>query len=119
MDKNCPIYHFAAFMGKKWTMLIVAELYKGRSRWKRYSHLKAKLMDITPKVLSARLRELERKGVISKRIDTRRFPVKSEYRLSEKGEALVDIIKDIKAWGLKWEVHNEYCERVCDRECEL
>lgn len=119
MDKNCPIYHFANFMGKRWTILILTELCKGRSRWKRYSYLKGKLMEITPKVLSERLKELEKNKLVKKRIDASRFPVKSEYSLSEKGDDLVNIIREIKTWGLKWEVKNEHCEKVDCKECEI
>lgn len=119
MNKKCPIYQVVGFIGKRWTLLILLELYKGRYKWKRYSHIKDRLLDITPKILSARLKELEKQGLITKRIDVKNFPVKSEYRLTKSGEEFVNIIKDMKNWGLKWEIKNETCKNVNCKECEF
>ncbi len=119
MDKKCPIYKTVGFIGKRWTMLIVAELHKGKDKWKRYSHIKSRLPDITPKILSARLKELEKEGLIKRRVDARSFPIKSEYCLTGSGEDFVKIIKDMKQWALKWNVKNEHCENVNCKYCEL
>ncbi len=119
MDKKCPIYQIMGFLGKRWTILILVELYRGRKKWKRYSEIKNSLQEMTPKILSSRFRELEREGMIKKRIDARRFPIKAEYSLAGKGEEFVDIMKRIKTWGLKWKVRNEHCEKVDCKECEI
>jgi len=58
MEQDCTIYKTASFVGKRWTLLILLELYKGQSRLKRYSEIKKGLPEITPKVLSLRLKEL-------------------------------------------------------------
>ena len=119
MDKKCPIYRIVGFVGKKWTLLILTELYKGRKKWKRYSHIKKRLPGITPKMLSARLRELNAEDLIRKRVDSTSFPVKSEYRLTRGGEDFIRVIKGMKDWGLKWKVKNEHCETVNCKYCEL
>ena len=62
------------YLTKKWTLLIILELYKGESYTRRFSELKDSLSDITPKILSERLKELEEEGIITKNIDTTSFP---------------------------------------------
>ena len=52
MDKDCTIYKTTSFIGKRWTLLILLELYKGKNEWKRYSEIKKRLPEITPKVLN-------------------------------------------------------------------
>lgn len=119
MDKNCTLYKTANFIGKRWTLLILLELYKGRCKWKRYSEIKNGLTEITPKIFSARLKELEKERLILKRIDAGKFPVKCEYSLTKAGEDFIKIIKDIKKWTLKWKVKNIVCENSSCKECKL
>ena len=119
MKASCPVYTTMNFMGKRWTMLVLLELYKGNPKWKRYSQLKNSLMGITPKVLSMRLRELEKEGLVKHRVEGGNFPVKSKYRLSDSGEDFVKVIRGVKRWGLKWKVKNEHCESMNCKACEL
>jgi len=118
MDKDCTIYKTADFIGKRWTILILLELYKGE-KVKRYSKLKQGLPEITPKILSTRLKELEKNKLISKKIDTSEFPIKCEYSLTKSGEDFIKIIKDIKKWALKWKIKNKVCADSDCSECEL
>jgi DNA-binding HxlR family transcriptional regulator len=106
------------FISKKWTLLILLELYKAQGK-KRYTDLKESLLDITPKILSARLRELEKQGLLIKYIDTSVFPVKCEYMLTESGKDFIRIIKDIKKWALQWKLKNKECEQQDCKYCEL
>lgn len=119
MDKDCTIYKTMDFIGKKWTLLILLELYKGASKIKRYSELKKNLPDITPKILSARLKELNKQGLIIKKVDAETFPVKCEYSLTKSGLEFVDIIKNIKQWALKWKVKHKICQSADCKECTL
>lgn len=119
MYENCAVYKTANLIGKRWTLLILLELYKGKSKWKRYSQIKNGLPEITPKILSVRLKELEKEDLIAKKIDASKFPVKCEYSLTESGEAFIRIIKDIKKWALKWKIKNIVCEKTNCKECEL
>lgn len=102
MNKNCAIYYTANLMGKKWTMLILMELYKGDEKWKRYVQIKNKLDELTPKILSTRLKELEKEGLISKRVDSSTVPIKSEYSLTKKGEDFIKVIYSVKNWTIEW-----------------
>ena len=119
MDKDCIIYKTANFIGKRWTLLILLELHKGNYQSKRYTELKKGLLGITPKILSTRLKELEKESLIIKKIDTSKFPVKCEYNLTESGEEFIKIIKDIKKWTLKWKVKNIVCQKTDCKECKL
>lgn len=119
MDENCTVYKTIDFISKKWTLLILLELYKGKDGKRRYSEIKNQLPEITPKILSARLKELEKQGLLTKHIDTKNFPIKCEYALTKSGEDFINIIKDIKKWALQWKVHNEICEQLECKQCEL
>ncbi len=71
-------------------------------------------MNITPKVLSDRLKELVDEDVIENRTDSSCTPTKSEYKLTDSGVDLIDVAKSAKMWGLKWKVNNPVCE---SRDC--
>ena len=118
MDKDCSVYKTADFIGKRWTLLILLELYRGK-KIKRYSQIKENLHEITPKMLSARLKELEKHGLITKKVNAKTFPVKCEYSLTKSGKDFIDIIKDIKKWSLKWSIKNKICEDSDCRVCRL
>jgi DNA-binding HxlR family transcriptional regulator len=118
MQETCTIYRTIDFISKKWTLLILLELYKTQGT-KRYSELKNSLLDITPKILSSRLRELEQQGLITKTIDTSGFPVKCKYTLTESGKEFIRIIKDIKKWSLQWKTKNKECEQQDCKHCIL
>jgi DNA-binding HxlR family transcriptional regulator len=119
MERTCPIHKTMDFIGKRWTLMILLELYRGKAKWKRYSEVKRGLKGITPKILSMRMKELVKEGLVRKKVDARTFPVKSEYSLTDRGEDFVKIIKEIKAWGLKWKVRNEVCQSVECQQCEF
>jgi len=119
MEKECSVRKSVNFLGKRWTLLILLELYKGKSEWKRFSQIKRNLDNVTPKVLSMRLKELEREKLIEKRINVEKFPIKSEYKLTEAGKDFINVIKNIKKWSLKWKKKNKKCgERDC-KDCEF
>jgi len=111
------VFKAVNFIGKRWTILILLELYKGKSEWKRYSELKRKLMNITPKILSTRLNQLQREGLIKKKVETKTSPIKSKYRLTKKGRDFILIIKEIKKWSLNWNPKNKNCENLSCKDC--
>ncbi|MBR9677548.1 helix-turn-helix transcriptional regulator [Candidatus Woesearchaeota archaeon] len=119
MNKQCTIYNTVDFLGKRWTLLILLELYKGDSNKKRYSQLKNNIVRITPKILSLRLKELEKEKLITKKVDTTHFPITSEYQLTKSGEAFIKIIKDIKQWSIKWNMKNKECQSQDCKHCKL
>jgi DNA-binding HxlR family transcriptional regulator len=117
--KDCTIYKTVDIVGKKWSLCILHELYKGENKRKRFNELKNKLQDVTPKTLSTRLKELEEHGLVDKNVDDTVFPIKSEYCLTESGEEFLHVLQNIKQWGLKWQFENSECEGTNCKTCEL
>lgn len=119
MDENCTVYKTIDIVSKKWSLIILLEIYKGKQSKKRYSDIKNNIPEITPKVLSGRLKDLENEGLIKKSVDASSFPVKSEYALTKIGLDFISIIKDIKGWALRWKIHNKVCEQLDCKDCNL
>ena len=119
MQDGCTVNLTVRYIARKWTLLILLELYNGEEHTRRFSELKGCLKGITQKVLSARLKELEREELIENRVDYTSFPVKSEYKLTESGLDIIKIIKDIKCWALKWKITNIECSCQDCGECIL
>ncbi len=115
MDKNCAVYSASNLIGKRWTIIILLEIYKGENKWKRYNEIKGKLPQLTPKILSTRLKELAKEEIIVKRVDSSVVPIKSEYSLTKRGEEFMDIIKMIKVWSLKNKDNKSGCK---NRDCK-
>lgn len=116
MQESCTVSQTVRYLTKKWTLLIILELYKGEGYKKRFSELKGSLHGITSKILSERLKELEKEGLIRREIDTTSFPVRSEYVLTDSGLEIIEIIRDIKKWTLKWKIQNLVCS---DQDCKV
>lgn len=119
MQDGCTVNLTVRYIARKWTLLILLELYKGTDHTRRFSELKSCLPGITQKVLSARLKELEKEGLIENRIDSTAFPVKSEYTLTDSGLEIIDIVKGMKRWALKWKISNIECSCQDCSECVL
>jgi DNA-binding HxlR family transcriptional regulator len=94
----CPIARTADIISGKWTLLIIRDLTTGT---KRFSELERSLIGISPKTLSERLSALEREGVLRRRTYAE-VPPKVEYSLTEKGQALVDVIEAMRSYGNTW-----------------
>lgn len=116
MQESCTVNQTVRYLTKKWTLLIILELYKGDGYTRRFSDLKDSLAGITPKMLSERLKELEGEGLIARKVDATSFPVRSEYTLTESGLEIIGIIRDIKRWALKWKIQNIACG---DQDCKV
>jgi len=119
MQEGCTVNQTVKYIARKWTLLVLLELYKGEGHTRRFSELRICLDGITPKVLSARLKELEKEGLIENMVDASSFPVKSEYTLTESGLEIIDIVKDLKRWALKWKIENIECSCHDCSECVL
>jgi len=119
LNKNCPVYKTAGIIGKKWSLLIILELYRGTSKIKRYKDIKSKIPEISPKLLSIRLKELEKNKMILKKIDSSSFPIKTMYSLTESGVEFIKIIKDIKKWSFKWKSQSIECRDLDCKKCRF
>jgi DNA-binding HxlR family transcriptional regulator len=118
MDKSCPVYYASNLIGKRWTILIILELHKGDAKWKRFHELKNRLPQLTPKILSMRLKEMEKEGLLIKKVDSSTVPIKSEYSLTKKGEEFIEIIEHIKQWTLKHKSMRKCTSKDC-KHCML
>lgn len=85
-------------IGNKWTALILRDLSSGP---KRFSELEKSVGSINPRTLSQRLDDLERHNIITKK-PYAEVPPRIEYALTEKGEDLVPVLRQMASWGNKY-----------------
>lgn len=108
----CPYFHHAVeLLGKRWTGAIIRELLNGRLR---FSELRSSVPGLSDRLLSERLKELEREGIVVREVFPE-IPVRIEYRLTEKGKALEEPVKAIAGWAETWladDDHEEHTTRV-------
>ena len=97
-NQTCPVCHTAGIISGKWTLLLVRDLAEGRSR---FCELERSLAGISPRTLSLRLRALEEEGIVERQTFPE-VPPRVEYRLTEKGEALVPLIEQMRHYGRQW-----------------
>src|SRR3954471_23047912 len=97
-DPDCPVCRTADIISGKWTLLIIRDLAEGRSR---FCELERSLDGISPRTLSLRLRALEAEGILERRTYPE-VPPRVEYRLTEKGRALVPLIEEMRRYGTDW-----------------
>jgi DNA-binding HxlR family transcriptional regulator len=97
--RECPIKTSLGVLGKKWTMLIIRDI--GVYKITRFNRLLESIAGITPRVLSMRLKELEKKGFIE-RAEEKRSPMIVQWRLTEKGKDTLPILMQLVAFGSKW-----------------
>jgi DNA-binding HxlR family transcriptional regulator len=96
----CPYYHEAVEMiGRRWTGAIVAVLLDaGPMRFSEISHAVPELSD---RLLSERMKELEARGVVSRHVDPGP-PVKVLYELTAMGRSLEPALQELKSWAQRW-----------------
>jgi DNA-binding HxlR family transcriptional regulator len=95
----CTRFHRASeLIGRRWTGAIIFVLLKSRCR---FATLRDAIPEITDRMLSDRLQELEAEGIVERTVipDT---PVRVEYALTKKGRALAPAMDAIVEWAHKW-----------------
>jgi DNA-binding HxlR family transcriptional regulator len=98
---NCGVERTLRIIGSKWTILLLHLLFEGRSR---FGEFQREMKGVSPKTLSLRLRELEKEGIIKRKVFAE-VPLHIEYSLTKKGESLQEILQKMGEWGEK-EVEN-------------
>jgi DNA-binding HxlR family transcriptional regulator len=92
----CERFHRAIeLIGGRWTGAVISLLLRGQAR---YCALREAVPDISDRMLSERLRELEAAGIVE-RIVLPEPPVRVEYKLTPKGEALEPTLKALGKWA--------------------
>ena len=95
----CPRFHRAIeLIGRRWAGAIIRLLEGGRLR---YAALKGNIPQISDRMLSERLRELEAEGIVH-RIVTPDTPVRVEYELTKKGQDLHAALGAVARWAEEW-----------------
>ena len=95
---NCPVEYTASIIGNKWKIIILRDLLTGT---KRYNELTRSVVGISAKVLTENLRDLERDGIVKRKV-YHVVPPKVEYSLTEKGKDLKDVLESMRSFGLKY-----------------
>lgn len=98
--KTCPLEVSLNIIGKKFTIHIVRNMLLLKQ--KRFNEFLNSMEGISTKTLSVRLKEMEDTGLITRNIIERR-PLKVEYSLTEKGEALAPIMIQMANFSMHWE----------------
>lgn len=97
--KVCPIYNTFDLVGKKFTILILRDMMLyGKTR---FNELLESVEDINSKTLSLRLREMERDGLIKRRVYDE-MPLRVEYELTEKAKQLRPILEQMGEFSARF-----------------
>lgn len=91
----CPVETTLTLIGDKWKVLILRDLITGT---KRYGELKKSVGNVSPKVLTAQLRDMEESGLVSRKVYAE-VPPRVEYSLTELGQSLKPILDAMQQWG--------------------
>ena len=95
----CSRFHRASeLIGRRWTGAIIFVLLRSSCR---FATLREAIPEITDRMLSDRLQELESEGIVVRTV-VPETPVRVEYSLTKKGRALAEAIDAIADWAHKW-----------------
>lgn len=100
-DFHCPIQAMLTVLGGKWTPLVLWHL---RDETLRFGELRRKIPGITKKMLSQRLQELQKEGVVHREAYAE-VPPRVEYSLTEFGETLRPVLDSMCKWGAEYLGH--------------
>ena len=98
----CPVETTLMLIGDKWKVLILRELMGGT---KRFGALKKSIGTVSQKVLTAQLRDMEDKGLLTRKVYAE-VPPRVEYTLTDTGYSLKPILDAMVAWGTDYQEKN-------------
>ena len=98
----CPVETTLMFIGNKWKVLILRDLLPGK---KRFGELKKSIGNVSQKVLTAQLRDMESNGLINRKVYPE-VPPRVEYSLTELGQSLKPILDAMWNWGEEFKAQN-------------
>jgi DNA-binding HxlR family transcriptional regulator len=92
---HCALDVTMGFIGGKWKSVVLWYLIENH---KRFGELKKEMPGITEKMLSLQLKQLEKDGIISRKVFAE-VPPRVEYCLTEHGKTLIPLLKEMALWG--------------------
>ena len=98
----CPIEKAQEILGKKWSILLIRDMYAGKTK---FSDFLKENPNLSTRMLALRLRELEENGFVDKRIVSK-TPVRAEYFLTKKGYSVRKILLSLSLFSL--EFHQDF-----------
>ena len=98
----CLVETTLMLIGDKWKVLIPRDLMPGT---KRFGELKKSIGSVSQKVLTAQLRDMEEKGLVSRKVYAE-VPPRVEYSLTELGKSLNPILDAMREWGEEYKAKN-------------
>src|SRR5919198_279274 len=98
--KACPIENTFKIIGKKFTVLILRNMINGKQN--RFNQLLNSIEEGNPKTLTIRLREMEKLGLVNRKVYYHETPVRIEYAPTEKALALQPILDMMAAYSMKY-----------------
>lgn len=98
----CPVETTLMLIGDKWKVLILRDLMDGT---KRFGELKKSIGTVSQKVLTAQLRDMEEKGLLTRKVYAE-VPPREEYTLTETGYSLKPVLDVMWAWGTDYKAKN-------------
>lgn len=94
---KCPVTGMLQLIGGKWKPVI---LYCIRSEKRRFGEISARIPNLSRKVLTQQLKELEEDGLVSRK-QFNEIPPRVEYELTEIGKSLTPVLNEMEKWGLE------------------
>ncbi len=98
----CPVETTIMLIGDKWKVLILRDLLPGT---KRFGELKKSIGNVSQKVLTAQLRDMEEKGLVNRKVYAE-VPPRVEYSLTQLGRSLEPGLDAMKSWGEGYKARN-------------
>lgn len=91
----CPVVYAVSKLGGKWKLIVVHNLIEGPMR---FGELRRAIPDITQRMLTLTLRELEQDGIVNRKV-FEVVPPHVEYSLTDIGQGLEDVMGSLGDWG--------------------
>ena len=99
---SCPVEITLMIIGDKWKVLILRDLMDGTMR---FGELKKSIGRVSQKVLTAQLRDMEEKGLVTRKVYAE-VPPRVEYTLTETGRSLKPVLDAMVIWGENYKSNN-------------
>ena len=100
----CPVETTLMIIGDKWKVWILRDLMNGTMR---FGELKKSIGHVSQKVLTAQLRDMEEKGLVTRKVYAE-VPPRVEYTLTEIGYSLKPVLDALWAWGENYKEKNTH-----------